>query len=55
MEANDRDSIGEELLAVDGRWVDARLQEVKEFVQKRQQDIWRVWRLLFAEEPRGQV
>jgi hypothetical protein len=55
MEANDRDSISEELLAVDGRWVDARLQEVKEFVQKRQQDIWRVWRLLFAEEPRGQV
>jgi|HubBroStandDraft_2_1064218.scaffolds.fasta_scaffold2070595_1 hypothetical protein len=46
MEANDYDSISEELLAVDVRWVDARLQEIKEFVQKRLQDIWG---LLFAE------
>jgi hypothetical protein len=39
MEVNDHDSVSEELLAVDGRWVDARLQEIREFVQKRQQDI----------------
>ena len=49
MEANDHDSTSEELLEVDGRWVDARLQKIKEFGQKRQQDIWG---LLFAEVPR---
>ena len=49
MEANDYDSISEELLAVDVRWVDARLQEIKEFVQKRLQDIRG---LLFADVPR---
>jgi DNA anti-recombination protein RmuC len=33
------DGISEELLASDGRGLDARLQEIEEFVQKRLQDI----------------
>ncbi len=33
------DSISEELLAADGRGLDARFREIEEFVQKRLQDI----------------
>ena len=35
----DFDSINEELFAADGRELDARLQEIEAFVQKRLQDI----------------
>ncbi len=46
------DSISEELLAADGRGLDARLQEIEEFVQKRLQDIRG---LLFADVPRAKA
>src|ERR1700730_13426931 len=42
------DDISEELLAADGRGLDARLREIEEFVQKRLQDIRG---LLFAYVP----
>ena len=42
------DSISEELLAVDGRGLDARLQEIEAFVHKRMEDIRG---LLFADVP----
>jgi hypothetical protein len=43
------DSISEELLAAEGRGLDARLQEIEEFVQKRLKDIRG---MLFADVPR---
>jgi hypothetical protein len=46
------DSISEELLAADGRGLDARFREIEEFVQKRLQDIRG---LLFADVPRAKV
>ena len=46
------DDISEELLAADGRGLDARLQEIEEFVQKRLQDIRG---LLFADVPRAKA
>jgi hypothetical protein len=46
------DSISEELLATDGRGLDARLQEIEEFVQKRLQD---VRGLLFADVARAKA
>jgi hypothetical protein len=46
------DSISEELLAADGRGLDARFREIEEFVQKRLQDIRG---LLFADVPRTKV
>jgi len=45
------DSISE-LLAADGRGLDARIREIEEFVQKRLQDIRG---LLFADVPRAKV
>jgi DNA anti-recombination protein RmuC len=44
------DSISEELLAADGRGLDARFREIEEFVQKRLQDIRG---LLMADVPRA--
>jgi hypothetical protein len=46
------DDIGEELLAADGRGLDARLQEIDAFVQKRLQDSRG---LLFADVPRAKA
>jgi hypothetical protein len=46
------DSISEELLAADGRGLDARFREIEEFVQKRLQDIRG---LFLAEMPRAKV
>ncbi len=46
------DSISEELLAADGRGLDARFREIEEFVEKRLQDIRG---LLFADVPRAKV
>ena len=46
------DSISEELLAVDGRGLDARLQEIEAFVHKRMEDIRG---LLFADVPRAKA
>ena len=46
------DDISEELLAADGRGLDARLREIEEFVQKRLQDIRG---LLFADVPRAKA
>jgi chromosome segregation ATPase len=46
------DDISEELLAADGRGLDARLREIEEFVQKRLQDIRG---LLFANVPRAKA
>src|SRR3984893_10776277 len=46
------DSISEELLAADGRGLDARLREIEEFVQKRLQDIRG---LLLADVPRAKA
>src|SRR5580692_7122596 len=46
------DDISEELLAADGRGLDARLQEIGAFVQKRLQDIRG---LLFADVPRAKA
>jgi hypothetical protein len=46
------DDISEELLAADGRGLDARLREIEEFVQKRMQDIRG---LLFADVPRAKA
>jgi site-specific DNA recombinase len=48
----DLDGISEELLAADGRGLDARLQEIEEFVQKRLQDIRG---LLFADVSRAKA
>ena len=42
----------EELLAADGRGLDARLREIEEFVQKRVQDIRG---LLFVDVPRAKA
>ena len=46
------DSISEELLAADGRGLDARFREIEEFVQKRLQDIRG---LLSADVPRAKA
>ena len=46
------DDISEELLAADGQGLDARLQEIEAFVQKRLQDIRG---LLFADVPRAKA
>jgi site-specific DNA recombinase len=46
------DSISEELLTADGNGLDARLQEIEKFVQKRLQDIRG---LLFADVPRAKA
>jgi hypothetical protein len=46
------DGISEELLAADGRGLDARFQEIEGFVQKRLQDIRG---LLFADAPRAKA
>lgn len=46
------DSISEELLAADGRGLDARLQEIEEFVQKRLQAIRG---MLFTDVPRAKA
>jgi site-specific DNA recombinase len=46
------DSISEELLAADGRGLDARFREIEEFVQQRLQNIRG---LLFADVPRAKV
>ena len=46
------DDISEELLAADGRGLDARFREIEEFVQKRLQDIRG---LLFADVPRAKA
>jgi len=46
------DSISEELLAADGRGLEARFREIEECVQKRLQDIRG---LLFADVPRAKV
>jgi hypothetical protein len=48
----DLDDISEELLAADGRGLDARLHEIEAFVQKRLQDIRG---LLFANVPRAKA
>lgn len=46
------DNISEELLAADGRGLDARFREIEAFVQKRLQDIRG---LLFADVPRAKA